>query len=517
MPHDRAVLLHNEAFDHLEVLTNAACGACDRYAAGEGVPGVELMDAAGRAVATAIQARWAERPVVVLCGPGNNGGDGYVCARYLKEAGWPVDIVALTEIDALSGDAALAARAWDGPIGSASDGLPARAELVVDALFGAGLARPLEGAAAALIEEVGVREIPCVAVDLPSGWRGDGSDQEGVAGHANLTVTFHRCKLAHLLEPTATACGKTVLADIGIPVGWVDEVPMAARLNAPRLWVEAWPDRGPDTHKHEKGRLVVFSGGAGSTGAARLAAHGALRIGAGLVTLATPPSALLVNATHAEAVMLARWEGAETTLELLQDRRATASVLGPAIGVGERTREVLAQAARHDAPLVVDADALGSFAGEPDALAELVRTSDVLTPHAGEFERLFPGWLKSADNKLQAAQRAADVLGCTIVLKGPDTVIAAPNQTPVINRHASPALATAGSGDVLAGMIGGLIAGGMPGFAAACAACWLHGDVALRLGQGLTAEDIPAGLPTSLQALRRRLQRRIALNRLTSR
>jgi hydroxyethylthiazole kinase-like uncharacterized protein yjeF len=517
MPHDRAALLHNEASPAWDVLDIASCGACDRHAADRGVAGTVLMEAAGAAVARAIIDTWSPRRVAVLCGPGNNGGDGFVCARYLAAAGWPVRVMLLGDVAALTGDAAWAARQWGGGVDALMDGRLDDADLVVDALFGAGLTRPLGGD---LMERVGAlrrSSIPCVAIDLPSGWNGDQGRCEGAAMTAELTVSFHRPKPAHLLEPAASACGEIRIADIGIPSSWSEQITPVGRLNTPDLWSAHLPGRDAGSHKHALGRLVVFSGGAKSTGAARLAAEAGLRMGAGLVTLASPPGALMVNAAALKAVMLARWEDAQSTAGLLAERRASAAVLGPALGVGESTCEAVRQAAVHEAPMVLDADALGSFSGQSEALAEHLRPIDVLTPHVGEFERLFPGLLASAINKIEAVRAAAAQLGCTILLKGADTIIAAPGRTPVINRHASPDLATAGSGDVLAGMIGGLLAMGMPGFEASCAACWLHGDIARNAGAGLSADDMAALLPARRQALDRRLHRELALKRLTSR
>lgn len=500
---------------HDDILNTKDCGACDRHAAENGVSGEQLMAQAGAAVAQAIRHRWAPRETLVLCGPGNNGGDGFICAAALREAGWPVRVCLMGGQDQLKGDAAWAAGVWRETPERAGPAACDTAELIVDALFGAGLNRPPEGEAAALIKAMSGRGVPVVAIDLPSGVSGDLARAEGAVAAADLTVTFHRRKPAHILEPAASLCGEVVLAGIGIPGSWRDVVQPCARENGPELWLSALPAVRTGDHKHARGRLAVFSGGASSTGAARLAARAGLRAGAGLVTLASPPSALMVNASASTAVMVRRWADPAATDALLEDLRADAAVLGPAMGVGEGTREAVASAARTDTALILDADALTSFEDAPEALFAVLRPGDVLTPHPGEFRRLFPDIAAREDiNRIEAAARAAGRAGCCVLLKGPDTVIAAPGHLPVVNRHASPALATAGSGDVLAGLIGGLAAQGVSGFDAACAAAWLHGDCGLRLGTGLIAEDLADILPERLSTLHRTMQRQRALGHL---
>tara|TARA_R110002126_G_scaffold161664_2_gene309547 strand:+ start:62 stop:1576 length:1515 start_codon:yes stop_codon:yes gene_type:complete len=500
----------------LDVLKTADCGACDGFAASVGVPGPVLMEAAGLAVARAIRKRWARRPALILCGPGNNGGDGFVCGRILRQAGWPVRIALLGEPGGLKGDAAAALALWDGPVEAMTAASLGDAGLVVDAMFGAGLSRPLGGVAAQLVAILSERSIPVVAIDLPSGIGGDQPDPGGTTLRADLTVTFHARKPAHCLEPSASLCGELVVADIGIPGGWRGVVTPLGRINEPALWQGALPAPNAGTHKHQRGRLVVFSGGASSTGAARLAAITGLRAGAGLVTLASPGSAMLVNAGALTAVMLKRWDGEADSGAFLTTLRASAAVIGPAAGVGEMTRRAVCEVLAQPAPLVLDADALSSFEDEPQGLFERLRPIDVITPHAGEFERLFPGLLRASHNRIDAVLEAARRAGCVVLLKGADTVIAAPGRDVVINRHASPALATAGSGDVLAGLIGGLMAQSVGAFDAACAAAWLHGDAGLRLGTGLTAEDIPGMLLHVLQALSARSAQALALKRLSA-
>ncbi len=483
-----------------EILTVAEMYAADRFAAEHGVPSLTLMENAGRAVADEICKRWQPRPTAVLCGPGNNGGDGYVVARLLKERGWEVWVEALDDADTLKGDAAKMARRWRGKTTHLSEPNP-MAALYVDALFGAGLSRPLEGDARNFVEMSNLLQGAVVAIDVPSGLHGDtGKPLGGCCVQADLTVTFFRKKPAHVLMPGRELCGEVVVADIGIP----EAAAADARLfeNGPDRWQYPWPKaRG---HKYVRGHCVVVSGPAHQTGAARLAARGALRIGAGLVSVASPPDAVGTNAASLTAIMVKPFSGAVGLSDLLKDRRLNAVVIGPGCGVGRSTQELVAAALASEAGVVVDADALTSFHEDPAVLFRLLRQPAVLTPHEGEFERLFKGVLAKSQNKIEAARAAAAMAGCTILLKGPDTVVAAPDGLATVNTHAPPALATAGSGDVLAGFIGGLMAQGLDSYKAASAAVWLHGEAAFRFGPGLIAEDLPETLPAALRALRDR-------------
>ncbi len=442
------------------------------------------MQRAGARVADAIQARWSARPVVVLCGPGNNGGDGYVAATVLAKAGWPVRTASMAR-SALRGDAAEAAAAWTGPDGPLTAASCDGAELVVDALFGAGLSRPLSPEVQAPLRAAESAGRPIVAVDLPSGLPGDGAEPLDYAPRATLTVTFHRKKPAHVLEPARSLCGEVVVADIGL----ADPAGVNLFENGPGLWSAAFPWPDIEAHKHSRGSLVVVSGGMAHTGAARLAARGGLRIGAGLVTVLSPPDAVMVNAAHLEAVMLAAFSTPERLAEAAA--RARAAVIGPAAGVSPATRANLLALAETDAALVVDADALTVFKDDAEVLFAALAAGDVMTPHPGEFERVFPGLLKASANRIVAAREASARAGAVILLKGPDTVIAAPDGRAAVNTSGAPWLATAGSGDVLAGFIGGLLAQGMPAFEAACAGAWIHGRAGALFGPGLIAEDLP--------------------------
>jgi len=458
-----------------ELLTPAEMARADSLAAGLGVPGPDLMEAAGRAVARAVRSRFVPCRTLVLCGPGNNGGDGYVAARLLAQAGWPVAVAALAPPRAGS-DAAGAAAAWHGPSLPFRPTEAARADLVIDAVFGAGLARDVDGLAAGVL--TAARRL--VAVDVPSGIDGATGAPRGFAPHAVLTVTFFRLKPGHLLLPGRIHCGEIALADIGLPARVLRMVRPAGFANTPQLW--CLPCLEAATHKYSRGHVTVL-GGAAMTGAARLAAEAARRIGAGLVTIAAPTAA---SAT----VYRAGAQGAivtETALaELLIDPRRAVWVCGPGLGV-EAARTALPELLRAGRQVVGDADVFTAFAGAPQALVG----ATVLTPHAGEFARAFgaPG----AD-RIGATRAAATRTGAVVLLKGADTIIASPDGRCAINANAPPWLATAGAGDVLAGIIAGLLAQGTPAFEAAAAAAWLHGQAAGDAGKGMVAEDLAKAL-----------------------
>ena len=494
-----------------EVLSNAQMAAADKFTALAGTPTLTLMENAGRAVADAITARFAPCAVAVLCGPGNNGGDGFVVARLLSERGFQVRLAGW---DSYDGDAGAMAGQWQGGREMLHPKILRGAELVVDAMFGAGLSRPLQGGARDVVLALKEATIPVVAVDIPSGISGDtGSVLGDVCVQADLTVTFFRKKPAHLLLPGRAACGEIVVADIGIPEHALGMIRAKLFENGPWLWGAEFPWPKAEGHKYARGHLVVVSGPAHATGAARLAARGALRIGAGLVSVASPLEAVAINAAHLTAIMVKPFDGAHGLADLFDDTRLSTVVMGPGLGVDEGTRALVEQALAGPPyrKLVLDADALSIFAHDPEALFNRLKPGmAVLTPHEGEFERLFPGLLAGSASKLEAVRAAAAQAGAVVLLKGSDTVIARPPQSgkegwATINANAPPTLATAGSGDVLAGMIGGLLAQGMEPELAAAAAAWLHGDAAGRFGPGLIAEDIPEMLPESLAALKERV------------
>lgn len=477
-----------------DILTVAEMGAADRETIAAGTPGFTLMQRAGAAVAEAVQARWTPRETVVLCGPGNNGGDGFVAARRLSEAGWSVRIALDGARASLKGDAALAAEAWSGAVEPLTPSAVRDAGLVIDALYGAGLSKPLGAVAAETLRAAEALAAPLVAVDLPSGQPGDAAEPLAYAPRCDLTVTFHRRKPAHVLEPSRGRCGEVVVADIGL-----SSKPTRLFENGPDLWSARFPWPTTQSHKHSRGQLIVVSGEMWSTGAARLAARGALRIGAGLVRVLSPPDALVVNAANLEAVMLQPFDSDVELEEAAAE--VDAVVIGPAAGVNDSTVANLLALANTGAALVIDADALTSFRDDPSELFRVLDRDDVLTPHPGEFERVFPGVLKSAPSRIVAVRQAAARATAVVLLKGPDTVIAAPDGRCAVNMNGSPWLATAGSGDTLAGFIGGLIAQGMDSFEAACAGVWIHAEAGAAHGPGLISEDLPGLAPAILKRL----------------
>jgi ADP-dependent NAD(P)H-hydrate dehydratase / NAD(P)H-hydrate epimerase len=488
--------ISSEAWRRHVLLTPAQMGQADRLAIAGGLPGIELMETAGRKIADAISRRWPPRPVVVLCGPGNNGGDGFVAARLLAERGWPVRLALLGSVAALLGDAARAAARWPGVVEPLAPAALDGAELVVDSIFGAGLARPVEGMARAVIEAIEKRQLSVVAIDVPSGIDGASGEVRGIAPRAAVTVTFFRKKPGHLLLPGRSCCGETVLEQIGIPDSVVDRIESDMVENAPDWWLDAFPRPGVETHKYARGHALV-AGGAVMTGAARLAARAAARLGAGLVTVAAPEPAFPIYAAALTGVIVHPIGDIEEFQGFLADRRRNAALIGPGAGVGDETRARTLAILGVGKRAVLDADALTSFAEDPDTLFSAIRSPCVMTPHAGEFSRLFD----TAGDKPGRARRAARQSGAVVLVKGADTVIAAPDGRVAINANAPPQLATAGSGDVLAGIVLGLLAQGMEPFAAAAAAAWIHGAAACRFGRGLVAEDLIEAIVPVLQHL----------------
>jgi hydroxyethylthiazole kinase-like uncharacterized protein yjeF len=485
----------------IEVLTTAEMAEADRLAVAGGIPSIELMENAGRAVADAACRISQGHRLVVVAGAGNNGGDGFVAARYLAERGREVSICFVGKRERLNGDAAMAAKRWTGPVSELSPSSFKQCDLIIDALFGAGLDRKVEGSPRDAIELMNSAKVPVIAVDLPSGVNGTTGAVMGSTTDAYLTVTFFRRKPGHLLLPGRLHCGSVEVAGIGIPDEVLERIKPRTFMNVPALWRMAFPQASVEGHKYTRGHAVVVSGGPSSTGAARLAARGALRAGAGLVTIASPRDALSINAAESLAVMVRPVDGPAELKDFLNDKRRNTIVLGPGGGVGELMREQVITALESGAAVVLDADALTSFAGERDTLTGAIATWSgrpvVLTPHDGEFSRLFSGLDPEprSSSKLEKARLAATQTGAVVVLKGADTVVAAPDGRAAIAGNGPPTLATAGSGDVLAGVVGGLLAQDMPAFEAACAAVWLHGEAANEFGPGLIAEDLPDMLP----------------------
>jgi NAD(P)H-hydrate epimerase len=478
-----------------ELFTCAEMAAADRHAIAAGVPGLRLMEAAGTAVAREIVARFARGPVVVLCGPGNNGGDGFVAARHLGRAGWPVRVGLLGSPEALAGDAAAMALQWTGRVEPADPALLEGAPLVVDALFGAGLSRPIDGAALRLVEAMAGKRV--VAIDVPSGVSGDSGAVLGAAAHARLTVTFFRRKPGHLLLPGRALCGETVVAEIGIPDSALAEIGPACFVNSPDLWRAHYPVPAMDGHKYARGHVLVV-GGATLTGAARLAARAAARVGAGLVTIAADPAAVPIYAADRACLMVQPMASLADFTALVGDARRNVVLLGPGNGADASCAARVRAALAARKACVFDADALTVFAEDPSDLFAHLNVGCVLTPHDGEFKRLFPD---IAGARLVRARLAARRANAVVLLKGADTVVAHPDGRAAINSNAPPWLATAGAGDVLAGLIAGLLAQSMPPFEATCAAAYLHGAAATRFGPGLIADDLPEQLPPVLTAI----------------
>ena len=489
-----------------QLLTPSEMSEADRLTIAGGTPGLTLMESAGSAVAKAVAVLAQGGRVTVVAGPGNNGGDGFVAARLLAERGYDVRVALVGDQSRLKGDARAAFERWRGSVETASPAALDDCDIVIDALFGAGLDRPVEGVARAMIDAMNARGLPVVAVDLPSGINGASGAVMGAAVRATQTVTFFRRKPGHLLLPGRLHCGPVAVADIGIAASVLDLIQPKTFANGPELWGAAFPLPRIDGHKYGRGHAVVVSGASSSTGAARLAARGALRAGAGLVTIASPREALAVNAASNLAIMVRPVDGAAELAEFLTDGRRNTIVLGPGGGIGPQMRDRVQAALASEAAVVLDADALTSFAGDPEPLFAAIRGRSavtILTPHEGEFKRLFSNLqgYPEVKSKLEATAAAAEISGAIVLLKGPDTVVAAPDGCASISENAPPYLATAGAGDVLAGMIAGLMAQGMAAFHAASAAVWLHGEAAAEFGPGLIAEDLPEALPAVYRRL----------------
>ena len=559
-----------------ELLTAAQMRAIEAAAiASREVTGLELMERAGRGVVEAIFEEWPElratsHRAVVLCGPGNNGGDGFVVARLLKEWGWEVEVFLYGDPERMPPDARVNYERWRGmgevtvyridPPPLMDDRIQVRGtDLIVDAIFGTGLTRPFRGVFAlfshnvvlTMLRNSGVKR---VAVDVPTGLCADSGrvlDEHVIP--ADLTVSFHLAKIGQFIGSGPASVGRIRTVSIGLeararPEGsaFAPAPSLASRQEPVKLLDQAVGQRASlktEGHKYSHGHALILSGPSGRGGAARLSARGSLRIGAGVVTVGCPLDAIPEYAARLDAVMLRGVADGLMLEEALADQRINALCVGPGLGLDARGRELVAVALGIPVPgatrdlssdgekggnggpgsspgrgksnrtLVLDADALTILSETPDLFAAL-HQGCVLTPHAGEFARLFPDIAEKlaapaisgpAYSKVDATREAAARAGCVVLYKGPDTVIADPSGRCAINSahydRAAPWLATAGSGDVLAGFITGLLARGFSPFDAACTGAWLHVECALSFGPGLIAEDLPEELPKVFRAL----------------
>lgn len=480
----------------MQLLTAAQIYEADSATIRNGISGEILMENAGKVCADEIKKKFSPRSVLVLCGSGNNGGDGFVIARLLKNDGWDVTVVSIADVNNLKGDAKIAAGKWGGEILPMDINLLRYTDLVIDAIFGVGLSRKVTGEIADIIDEILKLRLDVVSVDIPSGVNSDTGEIMGTALQANLTVTFARKKIGHVLVPGRRLAGEVVVCDIGLDESVINKMD-AVWENTPELWLDKFPFADADEHKYDHGHAVVAGGGIKCTGAACLASVSALRMGAGLVTVACPKSAIMVYATKLTSVMTKTIDNSADFADFLDDKRKNAVLIGPGNGVNEVTKGNVLAALKLKKSCVIDADAITVFQDNPAELFAAIKSSVVLTPHDGEFRRLFD----VSGSKIERAKAAAELSGAVVILKGADTVIASPDGRLAVNTNAPPSLATAGSGDVLAGIITGLLANNMDAFLAACAGVWIHGEAANIAGIGMISEILPEFLPRVLQGI----------------
>ncbi len=474
----------------------SAMARIDAAAEKSGISIASLMERAGQAVAASALKHYpqAER-YVTLCGTGNNGGDGFVAARALRQSGANVVVHLFGDPARLNG----AAKQVFDALGVTAEPLdryrPQSGDVVIDAIFGAGLSRDVPADVDAIIDRVETAGIPVIAVDLPSGLCGRRGVPLGRAFQSQVTVTFMARKPGHVLMPGRSLCGVVEVFDIGIPHRILKDHCGQIIENHPALWIDTFPKPDDETHKFKRGHLTVFSGPAHATSAARMAAMAGFRAGAGIVTIAAPQEALTVLSTTLTAVMVSAIDGEDELTTWRDDKRHGTYILGPGFGDFEKARNFVALL--RDRALVLDADGITAFRDHSQQLFDLfaIDAPRILTPHEGEFGRLFPEIAADSNlGKVEKAQAAAARSNAVIVYKGADTVIAAPDGRAAVNTNAPSYLATAGSGDVLAGIAGGFLAQHGPSFEAAAAAVWLHGETAQRLGPGMTAEDLAAAV-----------------------
>lgn len=488
------------------LLTPEQTRAADAWAINNGASGLSLMEAAGKAVAE-ITAEYLGSPsdvsgdIIVLCGPGNNGGDGYVTARYLNSRGYPVSLMTSCSAESLTGDAKEMAGRWAGGQTAIDTDKFHKASVIVDALFGTGLSRAIDGELVDVITAVNKSSALKVAVDMPSGLCAATGQPLGPCVKADVTVTFFKKKVGQTVAPGRFLCGGQEhihIADIGIPDSSISALGVDSFENSPSLWGVAVPYAGPATHKYHRGHLLVLGGKEPTLGASRLAALAGLRVGAGLITLAAPSETYAIQAAALTDIMVRHFDEAAGFMDIANDTRIGTVLMGPGAGVSEQTAALVHEMARSRKNLVLDADALTSLVNRLDGLLPDAGGTDVvLTPHDGEFMRLFPDIAIDFD-RVAAARQAAELSGCYVVLKGVSTVIAGPDGRAAITTNAPAWLSVGGTGDILSGAIAGFMAQGMPAFEAACAGVWVQGEAAMRAGRGLIASDLLPLLPKVL-------------------
>lgn len=484
-----------------QLLTAETMKNADAETIARGTSGVTLMEQAGNAVTQLITEHNKPKPTLVVCGPGNNGGDGWVVARRLSEKKWPVKILSLVPVKQLSGDAAHVAHHWDGPVHNHWDkSLLEGTELIIDAIFGIGLNKPVDENTAEIICALNEHPAPIVSIDIPSGIHADTGEVLGTACNAVLTVTFSCKKPGHILLPGKSHCRLIAVTDIGIPVDVINHAACPYFENIPDLWTEHLPQKRLRKHKYDYGHVMVLGGPMHSTGASRMSATSALRTGAGLVSIVCPEEAVAIYASHLTSVMLSpcKLEDNKAFAAAIEGKYKHVIVMGPGAGITESTKQAVLTALSMQKKCIIDADALTCFKDNPQTLFDAIDSEVILTPHEGEFSRLFPDITGS---KLERARDAAKQSGATVLLKGNDTAIASPDGRVALNSNAPAFLGTAGSGDVLSGIIAGIFSQHVPAFESACIGTWIHSETASKAGRGLMAEDLPAHIPEVLAKL----------------
>ena len=476
------------------VLTTKETRAIEQQTVSSGTSFYTLMQTAGAAVYKEITKHFLPHVTVVLCGPGNNGGDGYVVANLLEQAGWAVKVATKSFSTHMSDFAIEHRNNYKGEVVDLNAAALQNCDLVVDGLFGTGLTRSLSDDYATIVEMINESSIDCVAIDIPSGINTDTGEIMGTAIKAHTTVTFSYRKPGHLLMPGKAYTGKLICKPIGLAN--LKENDIHLTVNRPSLWYEQLPAPRLTDHKYNRGHLLV-RGGEEMTGAARLAAASARRVGAGMVTLACAPSVRQIYALSAPGLITTTLDKENSFKTRLLEKPKSAALLGPGNGVTKETRMAVLDTLDTKTPCVLDSDALTVFQKDPQTLFDHITGPCILTPHAGEFKRLFD----LSGDKVTQARKAAQISGAVVLFKGPDTVIAHPDGLVVVQDNAPPTLATAGTGDVLAGLISGLMAQGLSPFTAACIATWIHGEAASAFGLGLIAEDLIEAIPGIIKTL----------------